>query len=289
MAIILAFITYFGWGSGDVFGVYATRKIGAYATSFFVFIFGFIVASLYIPFAIQDLHKITLGMFLLNVLFGTSILFGNFLLNEAFRRSSASVVGVVVQSFPAIVLVLSALIFKDKITSKQIIWIAIIFLGMILCVVNFSDFRKGKTIIDSGIKFALIGAFIFSIYFTYSRLFINQYGWFWPNYISIASFPLALILVRLIFRIKEKIILPKEKSVLPAIFLSALLLRGGDIALNYGISSGFSSIVAPIAGASPTLFVVLSWFIFKDKIKGQQKIGIAICLLGIVLLSFFSK
>lgn len=176
MPILLALITYFGWGSGDVFGVYATRKIGAYLTTFYVFIFGFIIASLYVPFALNDLHKITLGLFLLNVLFSTAVLFGNFLLNEAFKRSNASVVGVIVQSFPTIILI-----------------------------------------------------------------------------------------------------------------LSALFLRGGDIALNLGISSGFASIVAPISGASPTLFVALSYFIFKDKINRQQQIGIGICLIGIVLLSFFSK
>lgn len=146
MAILLALITYFGWGSGDVFGVYATRKIGAYLTTVYVFIFGFLVASLYVPFALGDLYKITLGLFLLNVAFGVAILFGNFLLNEAFKRSNASVVGVIVQSFPAIVLLLSALIFKDTITSKQIVWIAFIFSGMVLCTVNFSDFRKGKSI-----------------------------------------------------------------------------------------------------------------------------------------------
>lgn len=289
MAILLALITYFGWGAGDIFGVYATRKIGAYLTTFFVFIFGFAVASLYIPFAINDLYKITLGMFLLNVLFGTFVLFGNFLLNEAFRRSNASVVGVIVQSFPAVVLILSAIIFKDQLTSKQIVWTSLIFLGMILCVINFSDFKKGKPIIDTGIKYALIGAVIFSIYFTFLRIFIDAYGWFWPNYIAIASFPLALILMKWLFHIKEKIIIPKKKSVLASTFISALLLRGGDVALNVGISSGFASIVAPISSASPTLFVTLSWFIFRDKINNQQRIGIGICLTGIVLLSFFSK
>lgn len=289
MAILLALITYFGWGSGDIFGAYATRKVGAYLTTFFVFIFGFMVASFYTPFAINDLHKITLGMFLLNVLLGIFVLFGNFLLNEAFKRSNVSVVGVIVQSFPAVVLVLSALIFKDQVTSQQMVWIALIFLGMFLCVVNFSDFRKGKTIVDRGITYALIAAAIFSIYFTFMRVFIDAYGWFWPNYIAIASFPLTLILVRWLFHIKEKVVFPKKKSVLAATFLSALLLRGGDVALNYGISSGFASIVAPISGASPTLFVTLSWLIFRDKINQQQKIGIGICLLGIVLLSFFGK
>lgn len=288
MGLLLALITYIGWGSGDIFGVFATRKIGAYKTTFFVFLFGFLAASFYLPFSLSDIHKITLGFLLLNIVFGTSVLTGNYLLNEAFRRSSASVVGILVQSFPAVVLVLSAIFFKDTITTKQIFWVILIFLGMFLCTINFSDFKKGKLIADQGIKYALIGSVIFSIYFTFLRVFINTYGWFWANYISIASFPLALILVKTLFHIKEPIVLPKQRIVLVATLISAVFLRGGDIALNLGISSGFTSIVTPIAAASPTLFIALASIIFKDPVSKQQKIGIGVSLLGIVLLSFFS-
>lgn len=288
MAVVLALITYFGWGSGDIFGVYATRKVGAYIATALAFIFGFLVASLYIPFALADLPRITFGLLLLNIIFGTFVLFGNFLLNEAFRRSNASVVGVIVQAFPAVVLVLSALIFKDQVTSRQLTWILLIFIGMFLCIVNLKDFKRGTFVIDAGIKLALVAAAIFSIYFTFFRVFLNAYGWFWPNYIAIASFPLALLLTRRFFNIRQTIHAPKDKRILIATFLSALLLRSGDIALNLGISQGFAAIVTPISSASPTLFVTLSWFIFRDKITHQQKMGIIVALLGIVLLSFFS-
>lgn len=288
MGLILALITYIGWGSGDIFGVYATRKIGAYKTTFFVFIFGFLAASLYIPFALSDLPKITIGFLLLNIIFGASVLTGNYLLNEAFRRSSASVVGVIVQSFPAIVLILSAIIFKDVITLKQILWVILIFIGIILCTINIEDFKKGNLIKDQGIKYALIAALIFSIYFTFSRIFINAYGWFWANYIAIASFPLAIVIIKKLFSIKESAQLPKQSSVLLAIIVSAVFLRGGDIALNLGIASGFASIVTPISAASPTLFITLASIFFKDPVTNQQKVGIAITLLGIILLSFFS-
>lgn len=287
MAVVLALITYFGWGSGDIFGVYATRKIGAYRTSALAFIFGFLLISLYIPFALSDLPRITFGLLLINIIFGSFIALGNFLLNEAFKRSNASVIGVIVQSFPAVVLVLSALIFKDQVTSRQMAWIALIFIGMFLCIVNLKDLKLGAFQLDMGIKFALIGAVIFSIYFTFFRVFLNAYGWFWPNYIAIASFPITLLLIRRFFKIKEGIQIPKDKKVLLATFLTALLLRSGDIALNLGIGQGFAAIVTPISSASPTLFVTLSWFIFKDKITHQQKMGILVALLGIVLLSFF--
>ena len=121
IAFVLGLIVYIGWGAGDIFGVYATRKLGAYLTTFFVLLFGFLLSSLYIPFALDDLHKITVGLFVINFALGAAYLSGNFLVNEAFRQSSASIVGIIIQSFPAIVLLLSALIFKDPISSKQLL------------------------------------------------------------------------------------------------------------------------------------------------------------------------
>lgn len=287
MGLILAFTTYVGWGAGDIFGAYSSRKIGAYRATTFVLIFGTLVASFYIPFAWQDFHRITPLLFLINFIFGIAISFGNYLLNEAFKRSNVSLIGIIVQSFPAVVLLLSALIFKDTVTGRQIFWFIIIFSGVFFCTLNFRDFNNSKLFNDSGIKLTLIAVLIFSIYFTFFRIFSDSYGWFWANYISFISFPAAVVIFKYLFKIKEKIEIPKNKKVLTATFLSGLLLRGGDIALNYGISSGLASIVTPIAGASPTLFITLSSLVFKDPITKQQKIGIGICLLGIVLLSFF--
>jgi uncharacterized membrane protein len=52
---------------------------------------------------------------------------------------------------------------------------------------------------------------------------------------------------------------------------------------------GAAAIVAPIAGAYPTLFVFLSRFVFKDRLTKQQGFGIVVTLVGIVLLAFFSR
>ncbi len=288
MGILFGFISFIGWGAGDLFGVFASRKIGAYRATTYVYLFGFILASLYIPFALPDLYKITLPLFIGNFLMGTAYLMGNFLLNEGFKRSNVSVVGVSIQSFPVVILLLSALIFKDKLTPQQLLWSIIIFCGVFLCTINFSDFKNSKVFTDSGIRLALIASLIFSIYFTFLRIFSDTYGWFWPNYISFLTFPVTLFLIKKMFKIKEKIIIPGKK-VLFATLCSAILLRAGDIAFNYGIGSGFSAVVAPLAGASPTLFITVSSFLFKDPISQQQKIGTGLCLIGIVLLSFFAN
>lgn len=115
MGLILALITYIGWGAGDIFDVYSSRKIGAYLTSFFVFIFGFLIASLYVPFALADIGKITIGLLILNILAGIGIL-----------------VGIIVQTFPALVLIASTVIFKDPVTRQQKIGVGVVLVGILL-------------------------------------------------------------------------------------------------------------------------------------------------------------
>ena len=67
-----------------------------------------------------------------------------------------------------------------------------------------------------------------------------------------------------------------------------MLVRVAEFSYNLGISKGLVTIVAPIAGANPTLFVVLAFLFLKDPITKQQIIGIITTLIGIALLSFLS-
>ena len=286
MGLILGLISFFGWGTGDIFAIYASRKIGAYRTTAFAYFFGFIIASLYVPFALAEVGLIPTWLLFINFFAGSIYLGGGVLLNEGFRRSNPSLVGIIIQSSPAVVLVLSSLIFGDPVSTTQVFWIALIFLGVFVCTVDLKDLVKKKITKDKGIWYALIAAGIFSIYFTFFRVFADIYGWFWPNYISFSSFPLTLFLAKKIFTYKEQIGTIKSKPVLLAIVLSSLLLRSGDVALNVGIASGFSSITAPLAGASPILFVILSALVYKDPVTTQQKVGVGLTLLGITCLSF---
>jgi uncharacterized membrane protein len=71
-------------------------------------------------------------------------------------------------------------------------------------------------------------------------------------------------------------------------FLNSLFIGGATFALNYALSIGNTAIVAPIAGAYPTLFAVLSYLVFKEPINKQQWFGIVLTLIGIVTLSIIS-
>lgn len=283
LPLILGLITFLGWGSGDIFTIIAARRIGANLTTFWIFFFSFVLSLVVLLFVPQNFSSITIGLLMLNIFLGILYVSGNVLISEAFRLSSAPLVGIIIQAFPAVVLLLSALVYGDIITPIQYACLAIIFTGVVLCSVDFQKLVSTKKLFDKGTMLALLAMVFLSMFFTFSRVLINAYGWFLPTFIANACFP--IIYLFLIIR-KEKFSFPSETKVVASVFLVGLLIRAGDFALNYGLSlPNASSIVAPIASAAPILFVVLSNFIFKDKLTSLQKIGIVITLTGIVLLT----
>ena len=280
---ILALITFVGWGTGDLFTIITSRKIGANLTTFWIFFFSFVLSLFVLPFAPHALSHITFTLLLLNIFLGILSIIGNVLVSEAFRISSAPLVGIIIQAFPAVVLLLSAIIFKDIITPLQGVFITIIFVGVFLCSVDIKKLLKAEKIIDKGTILALIAMVFFSLYFTFTRIPILQYGWFLPNFIATACFPVIYFFIK---AKKEKFAVPKPGIILLSAFMAGFLIRSGDFALNWGLSiPGASSTVAPLAGAAPVLFVIASSFIFKDKITKQQVGGIITALVGIVLLT----
>lgn len=285
-AILFALVSYVGWGTGDIFGAVASRKIGAYSTSFWVFLIGFILFSLYLPFELTNITKLTPQLFLISLLLGVLYTGGNVTFNEALRVSNASLVGTIAASFTAVTVVLSLIFFRESITAPQAIAIVIIFLGVLFSTLNLQELRSRSALKDPGIIYALISMIAWGVYFTFVKLLVHQIGWFLPTYIAFMLFPLIYVYMRV-----RKIPLEKltTKGSLGPIVACTILLRGGDFSFNYAIGQGLTSIVAPIAGAYPTLFALLGFTVFKDPITRQQKIGIFVTLLGIVILSALSS
>lgn len=217
---------------------------------------------------------------------GSIYIIGNVSFNEALRISNVSLVGTIAASFAAVTLLLSIVFLGESITSRQSLAILVIFLGVILATLNFTDLKKGNILGNKGIGLALVSMIAWGTYFAFVKILVKEIGWFWPNYISFGLFPFIYLFMR-VRRIKL-VSINYKKALLP-IVMSAFLLRSGDFSFNYALSSGLASIIAPIAGSYPTLFVVLAFLIFKDPITRQQIGGIITTLIGIVLLSIFSS
>ena len=284
-AIIFALVSYLGWGVGDVFGTIATRKLGAYSTTFWSYIFRVLIFALYIPFALPLLSNLNLSLLSLNIGLGLLLLVGFVAFNEALRIENAPLVGTIAASFASVVVILSIIFLGDTISPQQLAAILIIFLGLFLSTINFKDFKNINALLSPGVLFALVAMLSWGIYFTFIKIPVQQIGWFWPNYISFLLFPLVFLITKVR---KIRISKPNYKNAFLPLFFVVLLTGAAEFSFNFAIGKGLTAIVAPIAGSYPTLFAVLAFLFFKDKITKQQIAGIITTLTGIVLLTIFS-
>jgi len=283
MAILFALIALVGWGVGDIFVTIVSRKIGYIIGLLWWQVFSLLISLFYLPFAgtLSDWRMFALA-FGLNI-FATV---GTLSYFKALEIGNASLTGTIAGSFPLITVPLSILLFQEKLNNIQLIGIVLIFIGLILGSLKedgLKEIRSGKIFSDRGVLYCLITLVIWGIYWSVVRIPIESIGWFYTGFSGWFIF-LLLPILGLIKKnpIKEL----SKKNVIGNVFLMSLLTVVGSYAFNLGLTFGYSSIVAPIAGLSPVLFVIIANFVFKEALSRRQLVGIVISLAGIALISF---
>src|SRR3972149_4455701 len=285
-AIIFALVSYLGWGIGDIFGAIATRKIGAYSTTFWYILLQVPIFAVLVPFFFGNLQNLTIEILILNTTLGLIGTIGLGACYEGLKGGNAALVGTIAASFAALTVLLSIIFLGESVSLQQSLAIVIIFIGLGGSTLDIRNLINRKLIVDKGIWMGLIAMLSWGIYWAFIKIPIKELGWFWPGYISIlASLPGIWLFIKL----REiKLTHFNFKGSFYPLFANAFLLGVGALSFNLAIEKGFTSIVAPIAGSYPTIFVLLAYLVFKDSITRQQIFGIIVTLIGIVLLSIFT-
>lgn len=284
-AIFFAFISFFGWGVGDLLVAVTARRLHPYSGTLWSMILTIILFGAYAVYSFYELAKITPMLLLFNVILGIVLIGGIIAFREGLRIGNVALVSTIASSFTAITTILAVIFFNERLTIDQIFIITAIFIGLILSMFNVNDVRRRKIVLDKGLLFGIIAMVSWAIYFTFIKIPVREIGWFWPNYITFLLFPLLYFFMRVR---KISVFHPNTNNAFMPLISSTIIARIAEFSFNLGINKGYTSIVAPIAGASPVLTVLLAFLIFKDPINKQQILGIVITLTGIVLLSFFS-
>lgn len=283
MAIIFAVIAYFSWAIGIFFEVIAARRMNSYSLTFWGLVIGTVLSSFYLPFVFNLVEGFTLRFFLLNLLLALFFIGGTIIYYEALKLENRSLTGTIALAFPFFTVILSIFLLGEKVDLIHLFAIFITFVGLILCILDFKEISDGKKIVSKGIIFALIASISWGIYFAFVKLLVAKVGWFWPNYIVFLLFPLMFLFMK-IKKIELKF--PTANNVFWPLIISVILVRIAEYSYNFAITKGQITVVAPIAGANPTLFVILAFLFLKDPIRKQQIFGIIITLTGIIFLSF---
>lgn len=283
-AITFALVSYVTWGVGILFEAIAARQIESKSGTFWGLLLGFILSILYVPFVLNDLQLLSPTVVLVNLIVAFFFIGGTIIYYDALKRGNPSLVGTIASSFPFVIVILSMLFLREKLSFNQGMAIIVIFFGLFLSILNLKELYKKKSILNPGVGLALLTMISWGIALTFIKIPINKIGWFWPNLFIFALFPVMYLYMKLD---KTKLEFPKKNVLIPLI-ISILCVRTAEFSYNFALTKGYASVVAPIAGANPTLFVILAFFVFKQKLTRHQLLGIVITLVGIVTLSFLS-
>lgn len=283
MATFFALIAFFSWGVADIYAALSSRKIGNLGTFIIIQLVGMSIFAILFPFFAG-----TFDLFYFIVAFVLGIIdnFGLLFFYKAFETGNVPLNGMIAGSFGLVIVFVSLIFFGEKIGAGEILGIAFIFAGIVLSSLRLNELLEGnakRAFKDKGMVYAFLTMIFWGVYFGFLRIPAEKMGWYYTLLPLSLCWPFLLL-----FKKGRRGILKVIKNINGAKYgiLHALTAFGGTIAFNLGIMQGNTSLVGPIATASPALFVVLSRFVFADRLSEQQWLGIGMTLLGIVILGF---
>jgi len=263
------------WGF-DSFDIMFFR---AWVSALFLFIYLLITKRKLLKISLKDIWMF-IGTGLLSLTFFTFCYFTTIV------RSGASVAVVLLYTSPIFVMLMSAVVFKEKITLKKIVALIVTFVGCILV----------AGIVGSGIKMdamsLLIGlgaGFGYALYSIFAGFAVKKY-----SSITITLYTLVFSGVALLFICKPGEIVRKSLSVgpqiLPYILGIALLCTVAPYLLyTFGLKYMEKSRAAVLVTVEPLVGTLLGIFAYKEDAGITKLVGIALIFVAVILLSVEKK
>ncbi len=282
LGVLFGLIAMFGWGLADFFAKKTVEKIGDFRTLFWTQIVGFIIlTSAYFVFAPQ--FNYTIGDIIIFALIGLLGSSAYLLFYRALKKGQVSILSPIQASWVVITVILSVIFLNEVLGNFQAITIAITILGIILVSFKYKDLKrlKLKNLLP-GVPEDLISMSLWGINFVIIGFLVSKFNWFIP----IFFLRLFMIFFLLCFSsIKREKITFNERKVIPWLILIGVCDVSAFLGFGLGVSSGYVSIVSPVAASFPLITIILARIFLKERLGINQKIGIVGIIIGLILLS----
>ncbi len=234
----------------------------------------------------DELQRLTLSTGLVMVGLNVLINVGYLCFVTGMRRGSVTLTGVLGGSFPAVTTLTALVFLGERVTPEQFFMIILVLAGIVLSSIRGQVANLVSDLRTSGVIFGLGACVCWGVYFALVRFPVEQVGWFLPQYSALV---VGFVMFHgLAWRSGDRTVGAWPK-LWWLVAMTGTLQVTGSMLYNYAISQGTTAIVAPIAGSSPALFVVMAYFIFKERLNKKQWIGIVLALTGIIGLATLSS
>jgi len=274
------------WGVMGVFvRHFNTRGLGSMEIGALRVLTGLIIVGVYLFFFHRDLLKIHLRD--LWCFLGTgicSLFFMNLTYFTAMRYTSLAVAGVLLYTAPIFVMLLSALLFREQITGRKLIALALAFSGCVLV----SGLGTDSRVSAAGLLFGLGSGISYALYSIFGRYAIRRgYGsWTMTFYSFLFCSILSLFLCDWSITVP---VLAQPAELLWVLGLGFVTAFSPYVLYSLGLESVENSRASILASIEPVVAAVVSVAVFAEPMSLPAAAGIALVLSAIVLLSIQTK
>jgi drug/metabolite transporter (DMT)-like permease len=292
LGIILGLTGAVCWGMADFAARFASRRVGAYRTLFFMQFFGFLALSVYLKFTGGFSHvapgwqpwALTVAAGLLNVTASLS-------LYHSFEIGVMSIVGPVSSSYPALTVAL-ALASGERIHALRGIGMAVTLAGVILAAMSFApkandtshpnDAPSGAYL-SRGVGWAILAAVGFGFMFWFLGFHVVPLV---GDAVSVWVMRLTALVSLAVFArpARQSIRLP-HGGVWWMLAAVGLMDTAAFVSNNAGLHIGPVSVVSVLASLYGAVTVLLAWIFLRERLERSQWLGIILIFIGIVCVS----
>lgn len=276
--LLFALGTALFWGVGQVLSKKGFENISPLWSNIFSSFIGIFV---WIPSALIGSHfHIQQPSFLLLIfIFLTGVCYLSYY--YAISKGNLALTGTLFETYPIFTILLSVTLLHEHITFLQIHGILITIIGSLLLVwPSKNDVKTIRNYI--WVFWGLAGALLEGIGDFLSKVTVNALGAYSQMFYLVILFQIVLLLNY--FLDKKGRSLPKFslKIFLPSILGTTLVVLGTAL-LFFAFQYGEASLITPITASSPVIVVLLAIFLLKEKVTRLQLFGIAVVIIGVVL------
>ena len=270
----------FSIGLADLLAATLSRRIGVYRVLLATHVVFVLLSTIYLPF-VFDFGDVSPGdwrdLFLLSILIIVTLA----ALYKALQIGPVAVVSPIVAT-PLVAILLAVIVGGERLTTGQVIGIAITAAGVALTSVDLRKLHSGRRLIGSGAFLALAAMLGAGIWVYGIGSLSQKLGWFLPIYLNrvITLAILAPIQIRTRMWIWQGLTVRLGLSVV----LLGVLETAALFALTRGTEIGAISIVAATFSVYPLVPIAGGLLIFKERLARNQIVGLALVLPGLITL-----
>lgn len=215
-----------------------------------------------------------------------SILFFNLCYFKAITLTSLSVAALLLYTAPAIVMVLSFFLFKERFTGRKAAALVLTFLG---CVFVTGVLGEETTVTGQGILTGLGAGFGYALYSIFSRYALDK-GY---HSLTITCYTFLIAAIGSLF-LADRGQIAQVALGSPSMFLFSIVFGLFCTVIPYllytmGLKYVENSRASIIASVEPVAATLIGFFLFKEKISPMGIVGIVLVLAAVMLCEGRSK